>query len=363
MNDNELIKFLKELIKLQSFDPVNSLIPSFIVSILRTYGIKVKIEDSNGYKSIIAKTKGKPKVIFNGHWDTVLPGKKFKKKIQVVREDKDFIYGLGTCDMKSGVAAIVGMFIQANKLGIEGVMINLVPDEELGGKNGTQSLIDKKYIAPNVVLCEPTNLNISLGQKGAVFTDVYAEGVSGHGAYPNRGVNAISKLIDFAKRLKDLYPAPTKDSSNDDVFDMVTASIHTIKGGSARNVIPDSASAELDVRIPPRIKTEEVIKKLSKIAKESDVRIAFEDMGKGWELNKKTGLFNISNKAMKSLGLDTNYVKKMGSNDGKYYAEVGSNIINIGPGDNKLSHTESEKVSKDELVQAKNIYLLISKTL
>jgi succinyl-diaminopimelate desuccinylase len=363
MEDQELISFLKEIIKLQSYDPTNSELPEFIVNKLSSYGIDSMIEESNGYKSIVAKTKGTPKVLFNGHWDTVLPGKKFKKKVQSCKEDSEYIYGLGACDMKSGVAAIVGMFIEASKQNIEGVMINLVPDEELGGENGTRYLISKGYVAPNVVLCEPTNLNISLGQKGAVFTDIIARGLSGHGAYPNRGINAIMKIVDFANRLKNIYPDPKKDATNDEVFNMVTASLHIIKGGSARNVIPDLCSGELDVRVPPHIKIDDVIKNLKEIADEAGIEINSQNMGSGWELNKETRLFDCSVKAIEDTGLQANYVKKMGSNDGKYYAEVGSNIINIGPGDNKLSHTEFEKVSKDELVQAKNIYLLISKTL
>jgi succinyl-diaminopimelate desuccinylase len=363
MNEKQLIKFLKQLLKLQSFDPLTSKVPEFIHSTLLSFGVPSEIVDVNGYKSIVAKTNGIPRVLFNGHWDTVLPSKSMKKATQTVTEDSEFIYGLGACDMKSGVAAIVASFIDCFKEGIEGVMINLVPDEEIGGENGTKQLIAKGFNAPNVVICEPTNLNISLGQKGSLATRVTAKGISGHGAYPNRGDNAILKILNFTNELNKVIKLPVKETSNEDLFYTTTATLTTIEGGSASNVIPDTCNASFDVRIPPTENIEDVRQKLIEIAEMNNVEISFDGEAIGWEVKKDTNLFKVSDIAFKELGITTEYVRKMGTNDGRYYAATGSDIINIGPGDNKLSHTLNEKVSKEELVQAKLIYLLISKML
>jgi succinyl-diaminopimelate desuccinylase len=363
MNEKQLIKFLKQLVKLQSFDPLTSKVPDFICSTLGEFGIVAEIIDVNGYKSIIAKTEGTPKVLFNGHWDTVLPSKSMKKANQTVTEDDEYIHGLGTCDMKSGVAAIVAAFIDCFKAGVEGVMINLVPDEEVGGENGTKQLIKKGFNAPNVVICEPTNLNISLGQKGSLATRVTAKGISGHGAYPNRGENAILKILNFTNEINKVFKLPVKETSNEDLFYTTTATLTTIEGGSASNVIPDTCNASFDVRIPPTENVAKVRQKIIEIAEVNNVEVSFEGEAIGWEVKKDTELFKISDMAFKELGITTDYVRKMGTNDGRYYAATGSDIINIGPGDNKLSHTLNEKVSKEELVQAKLIYLLISKML
>src|SRR5690606_11058283 len=123
------------------------------------------------------------------------------------------------------------------------------------------------------------------------------------------------------KELLEIYPLPTKENNNEEVFSVVTASLNKIDGGDRINVIPDSCIAEIDTRIPPQVPVNKVKKTFKDLAKKHDIKVDFDVLGTGWELNKDTKLFESASKALNDvLKKEPNYVRKMGSNDGKYYA-------------------------------------------
>lgn len=365
MSDQELINLTKNLLALQSYKPETSKVPEFIYRYLRRKGVQAKIIKRNGIKNIVSKTKGKKVITFNGHWDTVPPPSHKPKKL-IVKENKNFLYGLGACDMKSGVASLVAAYIHCFQNQIPGVILCLVGDEEKGGKNGTRVLVDKKYYSPYVVLAEPTNLNVSLGQKGGMFVKIVAYGKSAHSAYPNRGINAITKIAKFVNELEKKYPSPSKKTSPRSLFNSITASVNTITGGTASNVVPEYCKASIDIRIPPSTNPKSVESVLKKLAKKLELEISINFLGEGWQLDRRSKLHHVAITLLKnnlSGSKSFKYIRKMGTNDGKYYAPLGCQIINIGPGDNKLSHTGKEKVSKKQLIKARNIYVDIANNL
>jgi acetylornithine deacetylase len=90
---------------------------------------------------------------------------------------------------------------------------------------------------------EPTENKLALGSKGALRLELTAHGRMAHSAYPELGESAIEKLLDALERLRRL-PLTT-----DAVLGASTLNIGTIMGGRAPNVIPDHACAEVFIRL------------------------------------------------------------------------------------------------------------------
>lgn len=364
MTDLELIHLLTNIIKLQSFNPLRSELPEYIISVLNSYKIPAKIIESNGYKNIVASTPGQAKLLLNGHWDTVLPAEKLNIALQNYKNDNTYIHGLGACDMKSGVASMIAAFIECYKNNIPGIVLCLVGDEELGGENGTKVLVIRKILAPNVILGEPTNLRLSMGQKSAFTMEVYARGKSAHAAYPFRGENAILKATAFITRVNKIFKTSKKTLSGKINYRRTTASLDLISGGSASNVVPAECKLTYDVRFPPFVESETIKKIFNELAQEMSVEIRYLEEGNGWIIDKTSKLFKTANYSIaKITGSKPELIYKMGTNDGKYYGTYNCNIINIGPGDNALSHTLEEKVKIDEVITAKKIYTNIAASL
>lgn len=363
MDDAQLIAFTKKLIESPSFEPKKSSLPQMILGELQKYRINYSMIEDNGIQNIVASTSSKTKMIFNGHWDTVRPFNGDTVKIKTIQNQK-YISGLGACDMKAGIASMVAAFIRCHHDQVPGITLCLVGDEESGGKHGTKVLVEKKITGKFIILGEPTGLQISLGQKGGVRCALHAEGKAAHGAYPQRGENAIIKLSKVIDKILEEFPLPSTDVMPEKLFSMITASVNIVKGGSSENVVPSSAEATLDIRVPPQKDIERVLKILKKIAKDGGVDITCDVLGLGWVLQKDNDLTKIAFQvAKKIIKKDPTFIYKMGTNDGKYYVNNTNNIINIGPGDSKHSHSPREKVLVTEILKARDIYFDLAKNL
>lgn len=188
-------------------------------------------------------------LLLSGHVDTVT----------AVPEDWSFdpwcgdvldgqILGRGASDMKSGLAAQVAAFLKAGPNIPAALAVSI---EEEWGCAGTPYVVetlqevgigaDLKIGA--VLVAEPTDGIIFCGHKGPLWFDVTVGGVPAHGSTPERGQSAIvraAQLIDRATREFPLRSHPDLGAE--------TANFGRIYGGTMRNVVPSSATIEVDVR-------------------------------------------------------------------------------------------------------------------
>jgi acetylornithine deacetylase/succinyl-diaminopimelate desuccinylase-like protein len=361
MKEEQVYLLLRTLLATASFNPSVSKMPDVLSTFFTKSKIPFKVFTYNGISNLVAHTGGERIVILNAHWDTVLPSEAYNRSVLPVKEEEGYVYGLGACDMKGGLVAMLATFLHCFENGIEGVTISLTGDEEVGGVNGTKQLVDQGIVAPYVILGEPTGLAISLGQKGALRIHMKAHGSQAHGAYPHKGDNAILKMNTFIRHLLRRFPLLADNSSAETVFRKVTASVNTISGGFSPNVVPNECLATCDVRIPPGVNLDEVRRTIVSLAHAYTIDVLFEEGAmSGWRLDKKSRLFSVSKRAIKSITKESpQFIIKMGSNDGRYYVPHGSEIINIGPGDSALSHTAHERISLQQIADAQKIYTAI----
>ena len=180
-----------------------------VAEYLRDYlmeaGIEAKvqrIDETHG--NLIAFIPGESHdkhMVRNGHIDTVPYGdlKEWKTDPSVPVEIDGKVYARGTSDMKSGIAAMAYTLANIVKSGKKPAFdITLIGtcDEEKNGL-GARELLNAGLFpkVDEVLIGEPTGVNIGIAQKGCMWLEIKIFGKSSHGAYPEQGISARDDLL------------------------------------------------------------------------------------------------------------------------------------------------------------------------
>jgi succinyl-diaminopimelate desuccinylase len=206
--------------------------------------------------SLIAQIGGdddKPPICFTGHIDTVpLGAAKWTRDAFAGETDGDRLFGRGSTDMKSGIAAFVIAAIELapHLASGPGVVLIITAGEEIGCE-GAKYLADQKLLgrAGAIVVAEPTANYPYVGHKGLAWFEIETEGVTAHGSMPEVGDNAILKM---ARVIGDLegFRFPVESHP---VMGKPTLNVGTIRGGLNTNSVPDEARITIDTRTVPGI--------------------------------------------------------------------------------------------------------------
>jgi acetylornithine deacetylase len=183
---------------------------------------------------------GEPRVLFTTHLDVVPP------ELPVLIEDGR-IAARGACDAKGQIAAQLGAIETLLKEGLSGLAWLGVAGEE-SDSLGAQAALELKPIFSSclaIVNGEPTNCALATGQKGYLRAKLSCAGLSAHGSTPELGRNAITELIAWLSALARAEPG------HDPRLGREAWNLGLIRGGSAANVVPDEAWAELSLRTVP----------------------------------------------------------------------------------------------------------------
>lgn len=213
-------------------------------------------EFAEGRTSLIATIGGddaKAPICFTGHVDTVpLGAAKWTRDAFAGETDGDKVYGRGSTDMKSGIAAFVIAAIELAPHLARGPGLTLVitAGEEIGCE-GAKFLADRRLLgrAGAIVVAEPTANYPYVGHKGLAWFEIETDGVTAHGSMPEVGDNAILKM---ARVIGDLEGFHFPVDSHP-VMGKPTLNVGTIRGGLNTNSVPDEARITLDTRTVPGI--------------------------------------------------------------------------------------------------------------
>jgi succinyl-diaminopimelate desuccinylase len=205
--------------------------------------------------SLVARIGGsadKPPLCFTGHVDTVpLGAMPWSSEPFAAETSNGKLYGRGSSDMKSGVAAIVCAMLElAPKLQRSpGVVLVITAAEETGSEGAYQlaQMRDVLGEAGAIVVAEPTANYPFVGHKGALWLKGRTHGVTAHGSMPERGVNAIYKAVRAVDKLEH-FDFNLKPHT---VLGLPTLNVGTIQGGMNINSVPDQAEIGVDIRTIP----------------------------------------------------------------------------------------------------------------
>ncbi|MCW5699218.1 MAG: M20 family metallopeptidase, partial [Rhodospirillales bacterium] len=165
--------------------------------------------------------------------------------------DDGRLYGRGSSDMKSGIAAfVVAVTDLAPRLaGTPGVVLVLTAGEETGCEGASRLAATGTVLgeAGAVVVAEPTSNMPFVGHKGALWLRARTHGVTAHGSMPEKGVNAIYKAAHAIGKLEDFDFNVERHA----VLGGPTLNVGTVHGGININSVPDQAEIGIDIRTVP----------------------------------------------------------------------------------------------------------------
>ena len=252
------VALTQELVRIRTVNPLDPERPAAerAARLLEDAGWSVaRHEFAPGRTSIVARREGPsdaPPLCLAGHLDTVpLGAVPWSHDPFAAEVAGDRLYGRGSSDMKSGVAAIVAAALQLSraKLRGRGLTVVLVAGEETGCEGAahlsrTPSALGR---ASALLVAEPTGNQPVIGHKGALWLRARVRGVTAHGSMPERGVNAVVKAARAVLKLADLK----FDVPPDPLLGPPTVNVGTFAGGLNINSVPDEAVIGIDLRTIP----------------------------------------------------------------------------------------------------------------
>ncbi len=355
MNEIELTQ---ELVEINSQNPTHSEkeIALYIKDFLEDLKMYAEVEEFQKNRSSVVASLGKGEgLLLNGHIDTVPEVAGWTKDPFKGKIEANKIFGLGSSDMKGGVAAILSAVSKLAKEKFKRkLLLTFVADEEVG-QMGSEHLIEKrKDLFKDVeygIVAEPTDLKIEIAQKGVVDFKVWFSGKSAHGSRPEEGDNAIYKATAFIEEVKILIKELEKTKHK--LLGSGTINIGKIEGGVKINIVPDSCVIEVDRRLIPgetpelaKTQLENILKKLHLDGKIEQV------VGRHPLLvSEKSLIVEEIQKIRKSeITFAAGYTEAE-----LYKTKAGVECIVFGPGNHKI-HCPDEYIEIDKLKEATQIY-------
>ncbi len=240
-------KILKDLVSFNTInDKENKKIINYIEHYLKNLGFKTEYKT----KVLIMSIGDEQKLGFMGHTDTVEYINEFKNPFNV-KEENGYLYGLGVCDMKGGIAAMLDAVAQINLKNLRyGIKLYFTYDEKIGF-SGIYELVNKKAVYPEyMIFGEPTNNEIYSGHKGLMDYEINFKGIKAHASNSNKGISANMNAVKFLYELENFYNKEIKiDENSCYEIPYTTMNVGIIDGGSAKNSVSAHCKITLDFRV------------------------------------------------------------------------------------------------------------------
>jgi putative selenium metabolism hydrolase len=375
-NREELIEFTQSLIRIKSMSGQEEEIIKFIEKKMKALGYDEVIIDSMGnVLGRIGDKRDEKAILFDSHVDTVEVNDEDKWNVPPFSGDilEGRIYGRGSVDMKSSVAASIYAGALAKKLGFDsGKTIYVsctVFEEDCDGEN-LKHLFKELNIKPNyVVICEPSNNKIALGHKGKAQISIKTQGVSAHGSAPEKGVNAIYEMAEIIQRVEKANAELMKKEAPRGTLVMSRIS----STSASLNAVPSECEVYLDRRTLPGETEDDIKREMDQLIQGkraawevgtlhrkswTGMNITYEPFHSAWKIDLDHELTQACIAA---------YGENFGSEPDRYDfwdfstnavtpVRMGIPTIGFGPGEYKLAHMRNENCQVDQIIEACGFY-------
>ena len=371
--EGELIEFAQNLVRIKSFTGKEEEIIHFVKERMIQLGYDDVIIDGMG-NAIGVIGYGDQKILFDSHIDTVAVEDGAEWTVAPFGGEiiDGKLYGRGASDMKCAAAATIYAGYAIKELGLdEGKTIYIsisVMEEDYDGENLLYQFTEGGIKPGYVVICEPSQCRISIGQKGRALFKINTTGVSAHGSAPEKGVNAVYKMAEIINRVERLNETLSKQGSEHG-----TVALTKIESDAASyNAIPFQSSIYIDRRLVKGEDEGVIRKEMEKLLAGIDATWeVFEVIGKSWtglevvlhsflpawEIDLEHDLTKAAIKAYENLYQKNPEMWKWDfSTNGVTSAKFGIPTIGFGPGDSKQAHCRDEYCPVSEIVEACKFY-------
>ena len=316
--------------------------------------LSIEIKENKEFgNNIVIKHKEalKPEILLIAHMDTVFPIGTAAERPFTIKDGLAF--GPGVADMKaSQVTLLYAMkyLYEKNDAALKNVIIILNSDEEIGSPTSRELIEEISKEVKYALVMEPARKDGSIvsSRRGGGRYTLHVHGRSAHsGVAPEEGRSAIEELAYKTIKLNHLT----------DHEQGISVSVGIVEGGDAVNMIPDSATGYVDVRVESDEQSLEIAKQIENICSVPDVPGTTIDLEGGitrppMELDDKNQkLLEIVKEVGNSFGLKITDSHTGGGSDASFPSHLGvATIDGVGPIGGKL-HNEGEYLEIDSLTE------------
>ena len=308
-----------------------------------------------------------PHFCFAGHTDVVPTGpeKNWQHPPFAGLIEDGLLHGRGAADMKGSLAAMVvatERFVTKHPDHKGSISFLITSDEEGPFINGTTRVIDTlEERGEKIDMClvgEPSSRDVlgdvvKNGRRGSLTGFLTIAGVQGHVAYPHLAQNPIHLATPALTEL-----SQTVWDMGNDFFPATSFQISNINGGTgAGNVIPGELEVQFNFRFSTEVTHQQLQQKVNAILQKHNLNYELNWIVNGLPFLTDHGpLVDATVAAIKSItGLTTNLETTGGTSDGRFIAQTGAKVIELGPR-NATIHKVDECVSTDDLIALADIY-------
>jgi succinyl-diaminopimelate desuccinylase len=315
----------------------------------------------DGRASLIARRgragKAKP-LVFTGHIDVVPLGTRPWSRDPFAGEIVDGrIYGRGSSDMKSGVAAFVAAALEDPAAWEESMeVVLIVTAGEETGCDGAEAIVAAglQGTAGALVVAEPTSNVPYVGHKGALWLKAILEGKTAHGSMPEQGINAVYKAARAVNRLSCF----AFDCERHPVLGAPTINVGSLHGGLNINSVPDRAEIQIDLRTIPAIDHGRLRERIS-AHMEEDARLeTLIDLPGVWTSPDVPWVGRTAAIVSRITGAPVTVSTATYFSDASVLVPAmgGAPTLILGPGEPTLAHQTDEWCGVEKIRQAHRIY-------
>jgi len=371
LDDSYTHRRLEEMIRIRSVVGEEAELAEYLRRELEALGLKcetnmVEPKRPNVYAQLEGRHLGK-RFMFNGHTDTVPVCEGWKTDPFTPVEQDGRLYGLGSCDMKAGIACALNTLKAFADSGFEfngTLLFSGVIDEEAYSK-GARAMLKTEYAeCDTILLCEPypgdNTKPIPVGITGKILYEVTVKGRAAHGFRPHLGVNAIEEAAKILTALDQLR------LRSHPKFGRGNCCTLKIDGGyqTYSVVVPDRCCFEVNRLLVPGESVSTAIEDLKeliyslKLAAEVEVRTK-PPQYEPFEMNPEEPVLKIFHEVYREvMGVEPLYEYVAGITDANVFAgEAGIPCLHLGPkrGD---THQPNEYVPLKWLPSVSKMYAL-----
>ncbi|MDP6786501.1 MAG: M20/M25/M40 family metallo-hydrolase [Rhodospirillales bacterium] len=375
--EGDLTSILSHLIALPSASPPGDTrkICAYAADRLRRAGYETLLPmAAEPIANVVARSgTAKPCLAFNVHADThtvTNPGNWETDPLRAeIRDGR--VYGLGAANCKASMA--VHLWLAEAAAGRGGpkkgeLVFTFAGDQENLGPGGTCHLHQSGLVKPDILVVGATTGNqLITAERGVLWVTITALGEAAHAGDPDSGDNAIERMMRLLAALQRQVFDHLGERSDGDIKS--TVNIGTIQGGRNLNVVPGECAVEIDRRLVPGETADEAFEEIQRAldaAGEPEASFTLERLHgtngfKGAGDGPGVGAFRAAIEAR--TGARARFLTPVGACDGRYFADDGIEIINVGPGTVAEGHAANESVSVMQLVDAAVIHFDVVKRL
>uniref|UniRef100_UPI00254BF2B9 M20/M25/M40 family metallo-hydrolase n=1 Tax=Lactococcus petauri TaxID=1940789 RepID=UPI00254BF2B9 len=401
MEEKQKINILKDIVAIDTQDKNEKNVANYLSSLFKEYGINSQnIKVSKGRDNLLASFGEGEKVLgLTGHMDVVSVGEKadWSHDPFDMYEKDGRLYGRGTSDMKSGLAALAIAMIEIKESGekLNGQVKFLTTVDEEKNETGAEKFVQLREISEldALIVAEPSGVSkksiennieklsysthkinallknnktdeqhfLIYAHNGSYDYKVNSIGKTAHSSMPQLGVNAITNLIKFYNKQEEYF---ANNQLIDEILGKIVPVTTLISGGEQINSIPSLASLTGRIRTTPTHTGETITQ---------DLKVIIDDLNQNQGTHLELEVINnkfpvksdpkspfiqlVKESGSKYLKQDYPLMHVAGGTDAATFLKGNPNmqVAVIGPGNN-TSHMKDEYVRKDIFLRCIDLY-------